>query len=79
VSCKQLQHLEQSGLSGSASQKVLPGQGTGLLLTVPNFEAAPIFVDKLKIQWTKENEYVVIRTFVYETGKHQFQAWLQLF
>lgn len=48
MSCKQLQHLEQSG--GSASQKVLSGQGTGIVLIFPNYEATPIFMKILKIQ-----------------------------
>lgn len=77
--CKQLQHLEQSGLQGFASQEVLSGQGVGIFSIFPKFEAAPISVDKLRIQWTKENEYARIWTFIYETGKHRFQAQLQLF
>lgn len=47
MSCEQLQHLEQSG---SAFQKVLSGQGIGILLIFPNYEAVPTFMKILKIQ-----------------------------
>lgn len=70
MSSKQLQHLEQSG---SASQKVLSGQGIGILLIFPNYEAGPVLVRILKIQWIHNWK------FIYKTGKHWLQSRLQLF
>lgn len=74
----QLQQLEQSGLSGSASLKVLSDQGIEIFSIFPKFEASLIFVDKLKIQWAKENGYVITGTFTYKREKCWFQALFQL-
>lgn len=54
--------------------KVLSGQGIGIFSVFPKFEASLFFVDKLKIQWAKENGYVIVGIFTYEREKFRFQA-----
>lgn len=61
MSCKHWQHLEQSELSGSASQKVLSGIGIGIVLIFPNYETTSIFMKISKIQWIHNNLNIHLR------------------